>query len=231
MTRILIVEDEPAIAMGLEDDLRMEGYHVEVVRDGRMAARRGRDGGFDLILLDVMLPGKDGFEVCRELRRAGLRTPILMLTAKAQEEQKVMGLELGADDYVTKPFGTRELRARIKALLRRAGGVPPDSCCRFGDLEVDFGRGEVRTAGKRVDLTPIEFRLLSVLIRARGRVLNREQLLDAAWGAGAFASARIVDNHIANLRRKIEPDPAHPRYLRNVRGLGYRFDGENVTQT
>ncbi len=231
MTRILIVEDEPAIAMGLEDDLRMEGYHVEVVRDGRMAARRGRDGGFDLILLDIMLPGKDGFEVCRELRRAGLRTPILMLTAKAQEEQKVMGLELGADDYVTKPFGTRELRARIKALLRRAGGVSPDSCCRFGDAEVDFGRGEVRTAGKRVDLTPIEFRLLSVLIRARGRVLNREQLLDAAWGAGAFASARIVDNHIANLRRKIEPDPAHPRYLRNVRGLGYRFDGENVTQT
>jgi DNA-binding response OmpR family regulator len=226
MTRILVVEDEPAIALGLEDDLKMEGYYVEVVRDGVTAARRGREGGFDLILLDVMLPGKDGFEVCRELRRAGLRTPILMLTAKAQEEQKVMGLELGADDYVTKPFGTRELRARIKALLRRSAGERTEDCRRFGDVEIDFGRGEVRAAGKCVDLTPIEFRLLAVLIHARGRVLNREQLLDAAWGPGAFASARIVDNHIANLRRKIEPDPARPRYLRNVRGLGYRFDDE-----
>jgi DNA-binding response OmpR family regulator len=226
MTRILVVEDEPAIALGLEDDLKMEGYDVEVVRDGRAAARRGRDGGFDLILLDVMLPGKDGFEVCRELRLAGLRTPIIMLTAKAQEEQKVMGLELGADDYVTKPFGTRELRARIKALLRRSAGEHAGDCSRFGEVEVDFGRGEVRAAGKSVDLTPIEFRLLSVLIRAGGRVLNRQQLLDAAWGHGAFASARIVDNHIANLRHKIEPDPARPRYLRNVRGLGYRFDGE-----
>jgi DNA-binding response OmpR family regulator len=226
MTRILVVEDEPAIALGLEDDLKMEGYDVEVVRDGRAAARRAREDSFDLILLDVMLPGKDGFEVCRELRRAGLRTPIIMLTAKAQEEQKVMGLEFGADDYVTKPFGTRELRARIKALLRRSAGELTDDCCRFGDVEVDFGRGEVRAGGKSVDLTPIEFRLLSVLIRARGRVLNREQLLDGAWGRGSFASARIVDNHIANLRHKIEPDPAHPRYLRNVRGLGYRFDGE-----
>jgi len=226
MTRILVVEDEPAIALGLEDDLKMEGYQVEVVRDGLSAARRGREGNFDLILLDVMLPGKDGFEVCRELRHAGLHTPIIMLTAKTQEEQKVMGLELGADDYVTKPFGTRELRARIKALLRRSTGERPDDCCRFGDVEVDFGRGEVRSAGKSVDLTPIEFRLLSVLIRAHGRVLNREQLLDEAWGRGAFASERIVDNHIANLRRKIEPDPSNPRYLRNVRGLGYRFDGE-----
>ncbi|MGC9945089.1 MAG: response regulator transcription factor [Bryobacteraceae bacterium] len=226
MTRILVVEDEPAIALGLEDDLKMEGYDVEVVADGRTAARRAREGGFDLILLDVMLPGKDGFEVCRELRRAGLRTPILMLTAKAQEEEKVMGLELGADDYLAKPFGTRELRARVKALLRRSHVYTTDSC-RFGDVEVDLGRGEVRAAGKAVDLTPIEFRLLSVLIRAGGRVLNREQLLDAAWGPGAFASGRIVDNHIANLRRKIEPDPARPRYLRNVRGLGYRFDGES----
>ncbi len=226
MTRILVVEDEPAIALGLEDDLKMEGYDVEVVRDGHDAVRRAREGGFDLILLDVMLPGKDGFEVCRELRRAGLRTPILMLTAKAQEEEKVMGLELGADDYLAKPFGTRELRARVKALLRRSHVYTTDSC-RFGDVEVDLGRGEVRAAGKAVDLTPIEFRLLSVLIRAGGRVLNREQLLDAAWGPGAFASGRIVDNHIANLRRKIEPDPARPRYLRNVRGLGYRFDGES----
>ncbi|MGA2136741.1 MAG: response regulator transcription factor [Bryobacteraceae bacterium] len=223
MTRILVVEDEPAIAMGLQDDLEMEGYTVEVVNDGRTASVRGREGGFDLILLDIMLPGKDGFEVCRELRRAGLRTPILMLTAKTQEEQTVLGLETGADDYVRKPFGTRELRARVKALLRRSAEGPPDTC-RFGDLEVDFGCGEVRTRGKSAELTPIEFRLLSALIRARGRVLSREQLTAAVWGHGASTSVRIVDNHIANLRRKIEPDPARPRYLRNVRGLGYRFD-------
>jgi DNA-binding response OmpR family regulator len=227
MTRILVVEDEPAIALGLEDDLRMEGYGVEIARDGLTASRRAREGAFDLILLDIMLPGKDGFDVCRELRRAGLRTPILVLTAKAQEAEKVMGFELGADDYVTKPFGTRELRARIKALLRRAGGEPEPSleCCRFGEVEVDFRRGELRRNGAAVELTPIEFKLLALFIQAKGRVLSRDRLLDGAWGPDTFASARIVDNHIANLRRKIEPDPANPRYLRNVRGLGYRFDG------
>ena len=227
MTRILVVEDEPGIALGLEDDLRIEGYEVEVAGDGITALRRAREAAFDLIVLDVMLPGKDGFEVCRELRRGGHRTPILMLTAKAQEAEKVLGLELGADDYVTKPFGTRELRARIKALLRRAGGEQEDQpkpYC-FGDIEVDFRRGELRRGGEAVDVTPIEFKLLGVFIRARGRVLSRDQLMDAAWGQGTFASARVVDNHIANLRKKIEPDPAQPRYLRNVRGLGYRFDG------
>jgi two-component system alkaline phosphatase synthesis response regulator PhoP len=225
MTRILVVEDEPGIALGLEDDLTMEGYEVEVARDGVTAARLARGGGFDLILLDVMLPGKDGLEVCRELRRAGLKTPILMLTAKAREAEKVMGLELGADDYVTKPFGTKELRARIKALLRRASGESEPERCRFGDVEVDFGRGELSLGGKPVDLTPIEFKLLDVFLRARGRVLSRDQLIAAAWGRDTFTSARIVDNHIANLRRKIGDDPAEPRFLRNVRGLGYRFDG------
>jgi DNA-binding response OmpR family regulator len=196
MPRILVVEDEPAIALGLEDDLRMEGYEVELANDGVTGSRRGQEGGFDLIILDVMLPKKDGFEVCREVRRAGVRIPILMLTAKTREAEKVLGFELGADDYVTKPFGTRELRARIKALLRRA-----------------------------VELTPIEFKLLGLFVRARGRVLSRDQLIDGVWGKDAYTSARIVDNHIANLRRKIEDDPADPRYLRNVRGLGYRFDG------
>ncbi len=172
-----------------------------------------------------MLPGKDGFDVCRELRRAGLKTPILMLTAKAREAEKVMGLELGADDYVTKPFGTRELRARIKALLRRSAGETSGECCRFGEVEVDFARGELRLQGRPVELTPIEFKLLDSFIRARGRVLSRDQLITAAWGQDTFASARIVDNHIANLRRKIGDDPSEPRYLRNVRGLGYRFDG------
>jgi two-component system alkaline phosphatase synthesis response regulator PhoP len=225
MSRILIVEDEPAIALGLEDDLKMEGYEVEVANDGIAGARRALDGNFDLVLLDVMLPGKDGFEVCRELRRAGMKLPILILTAKAAEAEKVMGFELGADDYVTKPFGTRELRARIKALLRRAAGEAETGCCRFGDVEVDFARGELRLSGRPVELTPIEFKLLDSFIRARGRILSRDQLISAAWGPDTFASARIVDNHIANLRRKIGDDPAEPRFLRNVRGLGYRFDG------
>jgi len=225
MKRILVVEDEPGIALGLEDDLTMEGYQVEVVGDGAVAARRAREGAFDLILLDIMLPGKDGFEVCRELRRAGLRTPILMLTAKTQEAEKVMGFELGADDYVTKPFGTRELRARIKALLRRTESDPGMERYSFGDVEVNFARGELRRGQKPVELTPIEFKLLALFIRSRGRVLSRDQLLSGAWGSDTFASERIVDNHIANLRKKIESDPAHPLYLKNLRGLGYRFDG------
>jgi len=225
MPRILVVEDEPAIALGLEDDLRMEGYEVEVANDGDTGSRRGQDGTFDLIILDVMLPRKDGFEVCREVRRAGIRIPILMLTAKAREAEKVMGFELGADDYVTKPFGTRELRARIKALLRRATGEADAETVHFGDVEVDFARGEVRRSGKAVELTPIEFKLLGLFVRSRGRVLSRDQLIDGVWGKNAFTSARIVDNHIVNLRKKIEDDPADPRYLRNVRGLGYRFDG------
>ncbi|MCC6389351.1 MAG: response regulator transcription factor [Bryobacterales bacterium] len=224
MTRILIAEDEPGIALGLEDDLTMEGYEVEVVADGNTASRRAAESAFDLILLDVMLPGKDGFEVCRELRRRGMKTPILILTAKAQEAEKVMGLELGADDYVTKPFGTRELRARIKALLRRSRGEERESYS-FGEVEVDFARGELRRNGEVVELTPLEFKLLELFIRSRGRVLSRERLLAGAWAPETFASDRVVDNHIANLRRKIEPDPANPRYLRNLRGLGYRFDG------
>jgi two-component system alkaline phosphatase synthesis response regulator PhoP len=227
MTRILVVEDEPGIALGLEDDLKTEGYEVEVIADGAVASRRAREGAFDLILLDVMLPGKDGFEVCRDVRRAGLRTPILLLTAKTQEAEKVMGLELGADDYVTKPFGTRELRARIKALLRRGGEDrnEPRPSYRFGDVEVDFCRGELRKAGYPIDLTPIEFKLLTLFVESPGRVLSRERLLSGVWGPDTFASDRIVDNHIANLRRKIEPDAASPRYFRNVRGMGYRFEG------
>jgi two-component system alkaline phosphatase synthesis response regulator PhoP len=226
MTRILVVEDEPGIALGLEDDLKLEGYDVEVIGDGAAAARRAREGGFDLILLDVMLPGKDGFEICRELRRAGMRVPILMLTAKTQEAEKVLGLELGADDYVTKPFATRELRARIKALLRRS--TPPEAeseSYRFGEVEIDFRRGELRRRGVPVELTPIEFKLLTLFVRAPGRLMSRERLIEGAWGPDTFTSDRIVDNHIANLRRKIETDPAEPRYLRNVRGMGYRFDG------
>ncbi len=225
MKKILVVEDEPGIALGLEDDLKMEGYDVEVIGDGVEASRRAKESAFDLIVLDVMLPGKDGFEVCRDLRRNGLRLPILMLTAKAREEEKVMGLELGADDYLTKPFGTREFRARIKALLRRSSAAAEETSYSFGDAELDFERAELRVSGAPVDLTRLEFKLLEFFIRSRGRILTRERLLEGVWGPETFASDRIVDNHIANLRRKVEPDPTNPRYLLNVRGLGYRFDG------
>jgi DNA-binding response OmpR family regulator len=230
MARILIVEDERLIAEALQDDLRLEGYDVEVVDDGVAASRRATKEPFDLIVLDVMLPGRDGFDICRDVRGAGLKTPILMLTARAQEVEKVLAFEMGADDYVTKPFGTKELRARVKALLRRADGgrpapSPPDTeVVTFGDVEVDFGRGEVRRGGQPADITLTEFKLLAAFVRNRGRVLGRQQLLDAAWGPGTVLSDRAVDNHIVNLRRKIEPDPAEPRYLVSVRGLGYRLD-------
>jgi len=224
MSRILVVEDEPDLAFGLEDDLKVEGYEVAVAPDGENAARRVREEHWDLVLLDVMLPGKDGFEVCRELRRAGVRTPIIMLTAKAQETEKVLGLEMGADDYVTKPFSPRELRARIKALLRRTAPESP-RCWRFGDMEVDLSRGELRRRGRPVEVTALELKLLAAFLDSRGRVLSREQLLEAAWGSGTFVTDRAVDAHIVNLRRKIEGDPREPRYIVSVRGLGYRFDG------
>jgi len=224
MAHILIVEDELSIATLLRDDLVLEGYQVEIVGDGEAAIAAAASGRFDLAILDVMLPGKDGFEVCRELRASGQRVPIIMLTAKTQESDKVMGLEIGADDYVTKPFSPRELRARIKAALRRASGETPE-VYRFGQVEVDFGRRELRSGGAPVEVTTIEFKLLLAFIRHRGRVRSREQLLDEVWGHGVYVTDRAVDTHIVNLRRKIEPDPALPRYVLSVRGAGYRFDG------
>ena len=224
MPRILVVEDEPPIASGLEDDLKLEGYEVEVVSDGETASRRAREQSFDLIILDVMLPHKDGFEVCRELRRVGLRTPVILLTAKTQESDKVLGLELGADDYVTKPFSPRELRARVKAALRRAAGEIPE-IYRFGEVEVDFSRCELRRAGEAVEMTPIEFRLLTTFIRHRHHTLSRDRLLEEVWGHETFVTDRVVDTHITNLRKKIEPKPSEPQLLISVRGMGYRFDG------
>jgi DNA-binding response OmpR family regulator/predicted Ser/Thr protein kinase len=226
MAHILVVEDEPAIALGLEDDLTLEGYHVTVVGNGETASHRGRDERFDLILLDVMLPRKDGFTVCRELRRAGVRTPILMLTAKAQEAEKVMGLDLGADDYVSKPFSPHELRARVRALLRRSVSEPksPD-IYRFGPNELDVTRAELRRDGVALEATPLELKLLSVLVRNRGRLMTREYLLEQVWGRGVAVTDRVVDNQILALRKKIEPTPAEPRFLVSVRGMGYRFDG------
>ena len=223
MKRILVVEDEEAIAFGLKVDLENEGYRVEVASDGVAAVERALRDGLDLILLDVMLPKKDGFDVCRDLQRAGCKTPIILLTAKAQEAEIVLGLELGADDYVTKPFSPRVLRARVKAALRRTSDDDGGTFA-FGELEVDSRRGELRRGGTPVLLTPLEFKLLTVFVRHRGRLLNRAQLLDLAWGPGTFVTDRVVDNHVLALRKKIEPNPAEPIYLLNVRGLGYRFD-------
>jgi two-component system alkaline phosphatase synthesis response regulator PhoP len=224
MSRILIVEDEPGIAIGLEEDLSFEGYGVEIAADGESAIRLARERSFDLIVLDVMLPKKDGFQVCRELRRGGVTTPIILLTARSLEAEKVLGLQLGADDYVTKPFSPMELRARIEAVLRRSTGAPAADTYRFGDADVDFARCEFHRNGIRVDLTAVEFKLLSAFIRSRGRVLSRQQLLDQVW-AGTNCGDRVVDTHVSNLRKKIEPDPATPSYLVSVRSLGYRFDG------
>jgi len=224
VTRILVVEDEPGIALGLQDDLTLEGYEVEVARDGVTASQRTREATFDLILLDVMLPKKDGFQVCRELRRNGVATPIIMLTAKTHEAEKVMGLELGADDYVTKPFSPAELRARIKAVLRRASADDLD-VYRFGDVEADFRRFELRRGGRAVGVTPIELKLLACLVRHRGAVLSRAQLKDEVWGTDFAMTDRVIDTHVANLRKKVEPEPAAPCFVVSVRGVGYRFDG------
>lgn len=224
MTRILVVEDEPAIAAGLVEDLTFEGYVVETAADGDEAVLAARERAFDLILLDVMLPRKDGLQVCRELRRGGLTTPIILLTARSLEAEKVMGLRLGADDYVTKPFGTEELRARIEAVLRRSRPGAATNDFRFGDITVDFLRCEVTRRGTRVDVTAVEFKLLSAFIRSRGRVLSRQQLLDMVW-PHTHCVQRVVDSHVANLRKKIEHDPGVPRYIVSVRSLGYRFDG------
>jgi DNA-binding response OmpR family regulator len=179
---LLVVEDEPAIALALEDDLTLEGYRVSVVHDGIEALKRAREEPFDAILLDVMLPGKDGFEICRELRRSRVRTPILMLTARTQEAEKILGLEAGADDYVTKPFGIRELRARIAALLRRSRPGTESTTFYVGEAEVDFDRAEIRRGSETLPLTPLEFRILQTFIRARGRILTRAQLISEAWG-------------------------------------------------
>jgi two-component system alkaline phosphatase synthesis response regulator PhoP len=223
MPRILIVEDDDTIALGLQKDLTFEGYDVVVSSDGLDACRIALEESFDLILLDVMLPGQDGFEVCRELRRQHVHAPIIVLTARAQESDKVLGLELGADDYVVKPFSPRELRARVKAHLRRASGGAA-AVYRAGDLEVDTGRAEARRAGVTLDLSALEFKLLATFVRRRGRVLTRAALLDEVWGRDTHVTDRVVDTHVMNLRRKIESSRI-PRYLIGVRGIGYRFDG------
>ncbi len=224
MTRILIVEDEPDIVLSLEEDLGRQGYETAVATDGERGLELGQEGPWDVILLDVMLPKMDGFDVCSQLRRAGVRAPIILLTARSQEAEKVIGLDAGADDYVTKPFSLRELRARIRAQLRRTA-TEESAVSRFGDCEVDFGRAELRRAGLPVEVTAQELRLLGVFVRNRGRVLSRGQIIEAAWGHGMAITDRAVDTHVFNLRKKIEPVPSDPKFLVGVRGLGYRFEG------
>lgn len=224
MSKILIIEDEEAILMALEDDLSLEGYRVTGATDGVEGFAKAKEGGYDLIILDIMLPGMDGFDICRRLRGAGDTTPILVLTAKDQEVDKVLGLELGADDYVTKPFSRRELLARVKALLRRAELTDqPLEHFHFADVMVDFRGYEVRKDGRPVELTAKEFALLRLLIDHRGEVLRRDVILDEVWGDDSDVFPRTVDTHVVHLRQKLEEEPAHPKHIVNVRGVGYKF--------
>ena len=221
--RILVIEDEAALRLALSDRLRSEGYEVETAADGEQGWDRARQGGFDLILLDVMLPGRSGFDLCRDLRREGVATPILMLTARGEVLDRVLGLKLGADDYLVKPFETAELLARIEALLRRAQPDTEGGAFAFGEVRVDFKRVEVTKGGEPVELSALEFRLLRYFVEHRGEVLSRDRLLDEVWGYSAEVYSRTVDQHVATLRRKIESDPRRPRHVVTVHGLGYRF--------
>jgi two-component system alkaline phosphatase synthesis response regulator PhoP len=229
--RILLVEDEPGLVLTLTDRLLNEGYEVESARDGEAGLQRARDGGHDLILLDVMLPRKSGFDVCRELRHAGSRVPVLMLTARGQVVDKVVGLQIGADDYMVKPFDMAELLARITALLRRAATAsvyPPreeNGVHEFGDIKVDVRRGEVRKSGQAVVMSAREFQLLRYLIERPGAVITRETLLHEVWGYQATPSTRTVDVHMAWLRQKLENNPKLPEYFLTLRGMGYKFVG------
>lgn len=225
MKKILIIEDENSILMALEDNLRMEGYEVVCAVDGEQGLSMAGEQKFDLIILDIMLPKMDGFEVCKHLRRDKINTPILMLTAKSQEIDKVLGLELGADDYVTKPFSPRELLARIKALLRRTRQFQQGiESFKFGDVEVDFGKYEVKKSGKLIYLTALEFSMLHFLIKNKGRVVNRDAILDKVWGRDVYVLPRTVDKHIGSLRKKIENKPSNPAHIIGVRGVGYKFN-------
>lgn len=225
--RILLVEDEPSLVLTLSDRLTAEGYVVESAGDGESGISLAMSGSFDLILLDVMLPGKDGFEVCRELRQHGLEIPILMLTARGQVIDRVVGLRLGADDYLTKPFEMAELLARIEALFRRARGpaTPPAGTYSFGDVRVDFRRAEAYRDGAAVSLSALEFKLLAYFIQNRGALLTRDELLDKVWGYDAMPVTRTVDVHVASLRQKLERNPSRPEFILTVHRRGYRFAG------
>jgi len=225
--KLLLVEDEAGLRLTLSDRLASEGYAVETASDGQSGFERAARGGYDLVVLDVMLPRMNGFDVCRELRRRGVETPILMLTARGQVVDKVVGLKLGADDYLTKPFDAAELVARLEALLRRRPSAPRPGgdAYRFGDVIVDFRRMEVTRGGQAVDLSAREFKLLRHFIEHRGATLSRDALLTDVWGYDGLPLTRTVDVHVAGLRQKIEANPKVPEYILTIHGLGYKFTG------
>jgi len=225
--RILVVEDEPPMRMALVDILDSEGYRVQSAGDGDSGLRLAIDQKPDLILLDVMLPALDGFALCAELRRLAIDTPVLMLTAKGQVEDRVTGLDSGADDYLVKPFSTEELLARVRALLRRRGGErAPATALTLGEVHIDLVRLTARRGRQALHLTAKEFAVLRLLASAGGEPVTRERFLDLVWGATAFPTTRTVDNHIASLRAKLEPEPESPRWIRTVHGVGYKLDME-----
>lgn len=224
MTRVLIVEDDAAILRGLRDNLALETYEVLTATDGDAGYRLVREQKPDLVILDLMLPGMSGYEVCRRLRQEGDATPILMLTARGEEADRVLGLDLGADDYVTKPFSVRELLARVRAIVRRAH--PPTTLpeeLRFDDVVVDFRRYEARKGPRRVEMTRKEFGLLRYLASRPGEVVRRDELLEEVWDYRNYPTTRTVDNHVLSLRTKLEETPAEPRHLLTVHGVGYKF--------
>jgi DNA-binding response OmpR family regulator len=222
--RILIIEDDPAILRGLADNLRFEGYEVCTATDGETGYAAYTKQQPNLIVLDLMLPRMSGLELCRKLRAEGVQIPILMLTAKGEESDRVIGLDLGADDYVTKPFSLRELLARVRALLRRANleAQLPDEL-RFGNVEIDFLRYEARCNGKPLEMTRKEYAVLRLLASRAGRAVTRDELLNEVWGYEAYPVSRTVDNHVAGLRAKLERDPANPQFIKTVHGVGYKF--------
>lgn len=225
--RVLLVEDEPSLVLTLSDRLLSEGYRVETAGTGDEALARTQEEPFDIVLLDVMLPGgRDGFEVCRELRSRGVETPVLMLTARSQVVDRVVGLKLGADDYLTKPFEMIELLARVEALLRRGRApVTPAGTYAFGDIRVDFRRAEVFRDGEALPLSALEFKLLAYFIENRGALLTRDEMLDKVWGYDAMPVTRTVDVHVGSLRQKLERNPSRPEFILTVHRRGYRFAG------
>ncbi len=225
--RVLIVEDEPVLVLTLSDRLRAEGYEIESATNGETGLKRALDGAFDVVLLDVALPGRGGFDVLRDMRQQRLDTPVLMLTARGQVVDRVLGLKLGADDYVPKPFEMMELLARIEAVLRRRRASPstPAGSFVFGEVRIDFRRAEVRRGGEPVDLSSLEFKLLRYFIEHRGELLSRRDLLEHVWGYPAVLQTRTVDVHVASLRQKLERHPAKPEHIVTVHRMGYRFVG------
>ncbi|MQY61431.1 response regulator [bacterium] len=223
--KILIIEDDPGILLSLKDEFESEGYTVSTAEDGEKGLEIAKQQRPDLIILDIMLPVLDGYEVCKRLRMEGDTTPIIMLTVKDKEIDRVLGLELGADDYVTKPFSLRELMARVKAVLRRTEERAKDlTSYSFAQIELDFKKYEAKKKGKKLELTPLEFQMMKLFIQKKEQVLSRDDFLDRIWGEdNTYVSFRTVDSHIANIRKKIEDDPSNPKHIISIRGVGYKF--------